>query len=96
MPRANRHFLPGYVWHITHQRCSQFQSFQSFNRCASFAEAYGRKFAGESEALRFQTLSCGMKLLIRQRKLGPTRYISANRQGARDFRATITMAIGNA
>jgi len=20
MPRANRHFLPGYVWHITH-RC---------------------------------------------------------------------------
>ena len=19
MPRANRHFLPGYVWHITHQ-----------------------------------------------------------------------------
>jgi len=54
MPRANRHFLPGYVWHITHQRCSQFQSFQSFNRCASFAEAYGRKFAGESEALRFQ------------------------------------------
>ena len=22
MPRANRHFLPGYVWHITH-RCHQ-------------------------------------------------------------------------
>jgi REP element-mobilizing transposase RayT len=22
MPRANRHFLPGYVWHITH-RCYQ-------------------------------------------------------------------------
>ena len=36
MPRANRHFLPGYLWHITHQRCSQFQSFQSFNRCAPF------------------------------------------------------------
>ena len=22
MPRANRHFLPGHVWHITH-RCHQ-------------------------------------------------------------------------
>jgi hypothetical protein len=22
MPRANRHFLPGHVWHITH-RCYQ-------------------------------------------------------------------------
>jgi hypothetical protein len=33
MPGANRHFLPGYVWHITHQCSSQFQS---FNRCAPF------------------------------------------------------------
>ncbi len=36
MPRANRHFLPGHVWHITHQRCRQFKSFKSFNRCAPF------------------------------------------------------------
>ncbi|KPA12614.1 transposase [Candidatus Magnetomorum sp. HK-1] len=21
MPRANRHYLPGYLWHITHRRC---------------------------------------------------------------------------
>jgi putative transposase len=34
MPRANRHFLPGHVWHITHLCSSQFQSFQWFNRCA--------------------------------------------------------------
>jgi hypothetical protein len=37
MPRASRHFLPGYVWHITHLLCSsQFQAFQSFNRFAPF------------------------------------------------------------
>ena len=39
MPRANRHFLPGHVWHITHPCSSEFQSFQSFqsfNRCAPF------------------------------------------------------------
>src|SRR6266498_1390420 len=29
MSRANRYFLPGYVWH--NQSCSRFQSFQSFN-----------------------------------------------------------------
>jgi hypothetical protein len=27
MPRANRYFLPGHVWHITHQCRSQFQWF---------------------------------------------------------------------
>jgi REP element-mobilizing transposase RayT len=31
MPRANRHFLPGYVWHITH-RCHQKQSLLKFPR----------------------------------------------------------------
>jgi hypothetical protein len=36
MPRANHYFLPDYVWHNTHQRCGQFQSFQSFKRCAPF------------------------------------------------------------
>jgi hypothetical protein len=36
MPRANRYFVPGHIWHITHERCSQFQSFQSFNRFAQF------------------------------------------------------------
>ena len=36
MPRANRHFLPGYVWHITHPSGDEFQSFQSFNRFAPF------------------------------------------------------------
>jgi hypothetical protein len=36
MPRANRHFLRGHVWHIRHQCSSQFQSFQSFNRFAPF------------------------------------------------------------
>jgi putative transposase len=29
MPRANRHFLPGYVWHITH-RCHQKQFLLKF------------------------------------------------------------------
>ena len=32
MPRANRHFLPGYVWHISHLNSSQFQLFQWFDR----------------------------------------------------------------
>ena len=36
MPRANRYFLPGHVWHITIKYRSQFQSFQTFNRCALF------------------------------------------------------------
>src|SRR6266542_598130 len=36
MPRANRHFLPGHVWHIAHQCSSQFQSFQPFHRFAPF------------------------------------------------------------
>ena len=37
MPRVSRHFLPGYLWHITH-RCPRrlFKTFNSFNRCASF------------------------------------------------------------
>jgi hypothetical protein len=36
MPRANRYFLPGYVWHITHLNSSQFQSLQPFHRGAPF------------------------------------------------------------
>ena len=36
MPRANRHFFHGHVWHIDYKWRSQFQSFQSFNRCAPF------------------------------------------------------------
>jgi putative transposase len=31
MPRANRHFLPGYVWHITH-RCHQRKFLLKFAR----------------------------------------------------------------
>jgi putative transposase len=31
MPRANRHFLPGYLWHITH-RCHQKQFLLKFPR----------------------------------------------------------------
>ena len=31
MPRANRHFLPGHVWHSTHRCSSQFPIFQAFN-----------------------------------------------------------------
>jgi hypothetical protein len=31
MPRANRHFLPGHVWHITHPSGDEFQSFQWFD-----------------------------------------------------------------
>ena len=31
MPRANRHFLPGYIWHITH-RCHQKQFLLKFPR----------------------------------------------------------------
>ncbi len=31
MPRANRVFLPGYVWHITH-RCRRRQSLLQFAR----------------------------------------------------------------
>jgi hypothetical protein len=29
MPRANRYFLPGHVWHITHQYSSPFQWFDT-------------------------------------------------------------------
>ncbi len=36
MPRANRHYLPGHIWHITYLCSSQFQSFQTFNRFAPF------------------------------------------------------------
>jgi hypothetical protein len=36
MPRANRYFLPGYVWHITHLNSNWFRSFQRFNRFAPF------------------------------------------------------------
>jgi hypothetical protein len=31
MPRANRHFLPGYVWHITH-RCHRKSFLLKFGR----------------------------------------------------------------
>jgi len=31
MPRANRHFLPGHVWHITH-RCHHKQFLLKFAR----------------------------------------------------------------
>ncbi len=31
MPRANRYFLPGYLWHITH-RCHQKQFLLKFAR----------------------------------------------------------------
>jgi putative transposase len=31
MPRANRHFLPGYIWHITH-RCHQQEFLLRFSR----------------------------------------------------------------
>jgi len=36
MPRANRYFVSGYVWHITHPSGDEFQSFQTFNRFAPF------------------------------------------------------------
>ena len=31
MPRANRHFLPGHVWHITH-RCHKKEFLLKFSR----------------------------------------------------------------
>jgi hypothetical protein len=31
MPRANRHFLPGHIWHITH-RCHQKKFLLKFAR----------------------------------------------------------------
>jgi hypothetical protein len=31
MPHANRYFLPGHVWHITHPSGDEFQSFQWFD-----------------------------------------------------------------
>ena len=31
MPRANRYFLPGYIWHITH-RCHQREFLLKFER----------------------------------------------------------------
>jgi hypothetical protein len=31
MPRANRHFLPGYIWHITH-RCHKKEFLLKFGR----------------------------------------------------------------
>ena len=42
MPRANRHFLPSHIWHITHPSGDEFQSFhkpalssiEGFNRFA--------------------------------------------------------------
>ena len=36
MARANGHFLPGHLWHITHPSGDEFQLFQTFNRFAPF------------------------------------------------------------
>ncbi len=36
MPRANRYFLPGYVWHITTNIEASSKTFQPFNRFAPF------------------------------------------------------------
>ena len=44
MPRANRHFLPGHIWHITHPSGDEFQSFQSFNGFAPFKTFSRRPF----------------------------------------------------
>jgi REP element-mobilizing transposase RayT len=54
MPRANRHFLPGHVWHITHQCCSRFQSFKPFNRCAL-------RLAARFKVQQFKTSTTGFR-----------------------------------
>ncbi len=52
MPRANRHFLPGHVWHITH-RCHQ----KKF--IPSFAESHGCKPVDECEVGTLRSLGEG-------------------------------------
>jgi hypothetical protein len=40
MPRANRHYLPGYVWHITH-RCHQKEFLWNWGRTKLSSCNYG-------------------------------------------------------
>jgi len=50
MPRANRHFLPGHVWHITH-RCHQKALLLKFARDR---RRYLAEKRGHSELLKFR------------------------------------------
>ena len=48
MPRANRHFLPSHIWHITH-RCHQRAFLLKFARQG---HGYVRSFGRKSGALK--------------------------------------------
>jgi hypothetical protein len=47
MPRANRYFLPGYVWHIRH-RCHQKQFLSSFRAIAAVIRTGSSKLRSAS------------------------------------------------
>jgi len=55
MPRANRHFLPGYVGHITHLCSSQFQWFDTLTMNGILAVQSLRSVQVAKHQSRFQT-----------------------------------------
>ncbi len=66
MPRANRHFLPGYVWHITH-RCRDREFLLKFakDRAAWISWLYEAKRRFEIEVLNYTVTSNHIHLLVR-------------------------------
>ncbi len=45
MPRANRHYIPGYIWHLTH-RCHKKEFLLKFARDRLTQEALGDRGVG--------------------------------------------------
>jgi hypothetical protein len=53
MPRANRHYIPGYVWHITHP-CGEVIGCGGSYELKESPAPYKGDLAPENEALRLQ------------------------------------------
>lgn len=64
MPRANRYFLPGHVWHITH-RCHKQEFLLKF---AQTRQRYIQRFG--VEILNYAITSNHIHLIVRNRKEG--------------------------
>ena len=89
MPRANRHFLPGYVWHIT-QRCAGRSFFLRFRRdrrrwcfwLNQVRQRYGLR------VLNYIVTSNHVHLLVRDLKRGNLRVVA--RLSSRARKSSIT------
>ena len=51
MPRANRHFLPGHVWHITHRCHKEALAVGSPNYLSTFQSAIGIEHRGRESGI---------------------------------------------